>query len=120
MTPGLLIAFATVLIASIGFVFEVGRRIGRRQREHTNVTADVDELSEQVAEQHASLQERLDSEAHLRERERKVVLDWLEGLTDSLIEEGYDVDRPEAVQQNINLAWESEETGQHRRQKENN
>lgn len=104
MTVGQLLLVAVTFLGGLGVVFEMGRRIGRTSKQQTSMSDELDELDEKLGEQFGELERRLDREAAMREREREVLLGWLEELTKALLSEGYDVERPESVQENINLA----------------
>lgn len=98
----MVIAVATVL-AILGVVFEVGRRLGQSKEQRDKTETSVDELETKLDAKFDNLERKIDHESSVREREHEVLLDWLGSLTDVLKEEGYDVKRPPEVTEGIDF-----------------
>lgn len=94
---------SVTVLAIVGVVFEIGRRLGRSKEQRNTTETDLKELEQHIDEEFEELERKLDRESAVREKEHGVVIDWIGDLTDALKEEGYDVQRPDEVSEDINV-----------------
>ncbi len=94
---------SVTVLAIVGVVFEVGRRLGQSKEQRNQTETSLDEMETRMEERFNSLERKIDHESAIREREHAVVIEWLGSLTDTLKDEGYDVERPPEVTEGLDI-----------------
>jgi hypothetical protein len=101
-TTGLLIAVISILTGS-GLLFEIGRRIGESSATQSTTQSDVSQLEESMNEKFSELDNRLNQTEAARKAENKIIISWMSDLTDVLRDEGYTVERPDEINEDIDI-----------------
>jgi hypothetical protein len=98
----LLIAVISIVTGS-GLLFEIGRRIGESSATQSTTETDVSKLGERMNEKFSELDARLNKTETARKAENKIIIRWMSELTDVLREEGYNVERPDEINEDIDI-----------------
>lgn len=99
------IIMATVtLLASSGVLFEIGRRMGNARAEHQSTNSDVSQLEQMVETKFNKLDQRLNETETARKVENRIIISWMSDLTDVMRQEGYSVERPDAISEDIDVS----------------
>jgi len=91
------------LLASSGVLFEIGRRMGQTSSEHNTIDSDVSQLEKMVESKFNKLDTRLNQTEQARKVENRIIISWMSDLTDVMRQEGYNVERPDAISEDIDV-----------------
>lgn len=99
-TAQLVLSVFSILFGA-GVLFEIGRRFGRANVERNFNETTVTKLEQRLNKKFSELESRLDENTRHRIRANRQMVAWLGEITDALQDEGYDVERPETVREEI-------------------
>jgi hypothetical protein len=91
------------LLASSGVLFEIGRRMGQASSQHDTIDSDVSQLEKMVESKFNKLDTRLNQTEQARKVENRIIISWMSDLTDVMRQEGYNVERPDAISEDIDV-----------------
>jgi hypothetical protein len=91
------------LLASSGILFEIGRRLGQASSQHDTIDSDVSQLEAVVESKFNKLDTRLNQTEKARKVENQIIISWMSDLTDVMRQEGYNVERPDAISEDIDV-----------------